>query len=97
MVFIGGWPAQRLLELSNVSSLCPDANGNCTRPDRISHEHRKLMLEAFAKAEDESGAPPKYVPMKNLRNSYVTIMQGLGASDSLVSKFLGYRTKRVGR
>ena len=84
-IFIAGWPAGRLLELSGEGPLCPDANGNRTRPDRISREYRKLM----------QGSDAKYVPMKNLRNSYATIMQGLGASDSLISKSLGHTNLKV--
>ena len=79
-VFMAGWPAQRMLELSGVGPLCPDANGNRMRPDKVSREYRSLM----------KGKGAKYVPMKNLRNSYATIMQGLGASDSLISKSLGH-------
>ena len=79
-VFVAGWPARRLLELSGDGPLVPDANGKRTRPDRISHKYRELM----------EGKGAKYVPMKNLRNSYATIMQGLGASDSLISKSLGH-------
>ena len=84
-VFFGGWPAQRLLELSGTGPLCPDANGNRTRPDRVSREYRKMM----------AGKDAKYVPMKHLRNSYATIMQGLGASDSLISKSLGHTNLQV--
>lgn len=84
-VFFAGWPAQRLLELSGVGPLVPDANGNRMRPDRISSEYKKMMVRKGA----------KYVPMKNLRNSYATIMQGLGASDSLISKSLGHTNLRV--
>ena len=84
-VFLGGWPAQRMLELSGEGPICPDANGNRTRPDRVSREYRKLM----------QGKDAKYVPMKNLRNSYATIMQGLGASDSLISKSLGHTNLNV--
>lgn len=84
-VFFGGWPAQRLLELSGTGPLCPDSNGNRTRPDRISREYRKMM----------AGKDAKYVPMKNLRNSYATIMQGLGASDSMISKSLGHTNLKV--
>lgn len=84
-VFIGGWAAQRLLELSGVGPLVPDANGNRMSPDRISREYKKLMDSKEA----------KYVPMRNLRNSYATIMQGLGASDSLISKSLGHTNLKV--
>lgn len=84
-VFIAGYPAERLLELSGTGPLVPDSNGNRMRPDRISHEYRKMML----------GKNAKYVPMKNLRNSYATIMQGLGASDSLISKSLGHTNLKV--
>lgn len=84
-VFLGGWPAQRMRELSGAGPLCPDSNGNRTRPDRVSREYRKLM----------EGSGAKYVPMKNLRNSYATIMQGLGASDSLISKSLGHTNLNV--
>ena len=84
-VFLAGWPAQRMLELSSTGPLVPDANGNRMRPDKVSTEYRKMM--------EKSGA--KYVPMKNLRNSYATIMQGLGASDSLISKSLGHTNLKV--
>ena len=84
-VFIAGWPAEHLLELSGDGPLVPDANGNRMRPDKVSREYRRMM--------DASGA--KYVPMKNLRNSYATIMQGLGASDSLISKSLGHTNLKV--
>lgn len=79
-VFLAGWPAERMRELASTGPLAPDANGNRTRPDRVSREYRKMM----------EGSGAKYVPMKNLRNSYATIMQGLGASDSLISKSLGH-------
>lgn len=79
-VFLAGWPAQRLLELSGDGPLCPDSKGNRMAPNKVS----RLYREALAK----SGA--KYVPMRNLRNSYATIMLGLGASDSLISKSLGH-------
>ena len=84
-VFMAGWPAQRLLELSGEGPLVPDANGNRMAPDKISAQYRKLL----------QGSEAKYVPMKNLRNSYATIMQGLGASDSLISKSLGHTNLKV--
>jgi len=84
-VFLGGWPASRMLELSGEGPLVPDSNGNRMRPDKISHEYRKLV----------EGKGAKYVPMRNLRNSYATIMQGLGASDSLISKSLGHTNLTV--
>lgn len=84
-VFIGGYPAARLEELSGSGPLCPDANGNRTNPDNVSNRYRKWM----------KGKDAKYVPLKNLRNSYATIMQGLGASDSLISKSLGHTNLRV--
>ena len=82
-VFIGGYPAERLLELSCEGPLVPDANGNRMSPDKISREYKKMM------------AGRKYVPMKNLRSSYATIMQGLGASDSLISRSLGHTNLKV--
>lgn len=85
LVYLAGWPAQRLLELSSAGPLVPDANGNRMAPDKISREYRKMMQEKGA----------KYVPMRNLRNSYATIMQGLGASDSLISKSLGHTNLKV--
>lgn len=84
-VFIAGYGAERLSELRGTGPLVPDSNGNRMRPDRMSRLYRKLM--------DEKGA--KYVPMKNLRTSYATIMQGLGASDSLISRALGHTNLRV--
>ncbi len=84
-VFLAGWPASRLLELSGDGPLVPDANGNRMAPDKISREYKRMML----------GTGAKYVPMKNLRNSYATIMQGLGASDSLISKSLGHTQLRT--
>lgn len=84
-VFVAGRPAERLLELSGDGPLVPDANGNRMSPDKISREYKKMM--------DGKGA--KYVPMRNLRNSYATIMQGLGASDSLISKSLGHTNLNV--
>lgn len=84
-VFFAGWPASRLLELSDMGPLVPDANGKRMRPDKVSKEYRKLV--------ESNGA--KYVPMKNLRNSYATIMQGLGASDSLISKSLGHTNLKI--
>ena len=85
-VFLAGWPASRLLELSGEGPLVPDANGKRMAPDKISREYKKLVETR----ETEGGKKAKYVPMKNLRNSYATIMQGLGASDSLISKSLGH-------
>lgn len=84
-VFVAGYGAERLLELRGDGPLVPDSNGNRMRPDRISHLYRKLM--------ESKGA--KYVPMKNLRTSYATIMQGLGASDSSISKALGHTNLKV--
>lgn len=84
-VFYAGWPSERLLELSGTGPLVPDANGNRMRPDKMSRVYREHM--------ESRGA--KYVPMRNLRNSYATIMQGLGASDSLISKSLGHTNLTV--
>jgi len=84
-VFFGGWAASRLLELSGSGPLVPDANGNRMAPDKISRGYHNLM----------KGKDAKYVPMRNLRNSYATIMQGLGASDSLISKSLGHTNLKV--
>ena len=84
-VFIAGPIAARLLELSGEGPLVPDANGNRMAPNRISNEYRSLVSKTDA----------KYVPMRNLRNSYATIMQGLGASDSLISKSLGHTNLKV--
>lgn len=84
-VFMAGWPAARMLELQGTGPLVPDANGKRMAPDKISREYKRLM--------DGKGA--KYVPMRNLRNSYATIMQGLGASDSLISKSLGHTNLKV--
>lgn len=83
-VAIGGWPARRLLELSGEGPLVPDANDNRMAPNKISGEYRKLV---------EGRA--KYVPTKNLRTSYATIMQGLGASDALISRSLGHTNLQV--
>lgn len=79
-VFMAGYPFERMVDMASVGPLVPDANGNCMAPGRISKEYRALVLSKGA----------KYVPMRNLRNSYATIMQGLGASDSLISKSLGH-------
>lgn len=84
-VFLAGWPSERLLELSGEGPLVPDANGKRMAPDKISREYHKMM----------KGKDAKYVPMRNLRNSYATIMQGLGASDSLISKSLGHTQLQV--
>jgi len=84
-VFVAGYGADRLLELRGDGPLVPDSNGNRMRPDRISHLYRMLV--------ESKGA--KYVPMKNLRTSYATIMQGLGASDSSISKALGHTNLKV--
>lgn len=84
-VFFGGWPAARLLELSGEGPLVPDAKGKRMSPDKMSRGYKKMM--------ESKGA--KYVPMRNLRNSYATIMQGLGASDSLISKSLGHTNLQV--
>ena len=54
-------------------------------PDKISKEYRKAI----------NGSEAKYVTLKNLRNSYATIMQGLGASDSLISKSLGHTNLKI--
>ena len=85
IVYLAGYPAERLLELSGEGALVPDSNGNRMAPNRISNEYRALMKRKGA----------KYVPMRNLRNSYATIMQGLGASDSLISKSLGHTNLKV--
>ena len=84
-VFLAGWPASRLLELSGDGPLVPDATGKRMAPDKISREYKKLLANSDA----------KYVPMRNLRNSYATMMQGLGASDSLISKSLGHTNLNV--
>ena len=84
-VYLAGYPAERLLELSVEGPLVPDSNGNRMAPNKISNEYRTLM----------AGKEAKYVPMRNLRNSYATIMQGLGASDSLISKSLGHTNLKV--
>ena len=84
-VFVAGWPASRLLELAADGPLVPDANGNRMSPNRISNEYRALIAKSDA----------KYVPMKNLRNSYATMMLGLGASDSMISKALGHTNLSV--
>ena len=84
-VFMAGWPAARMLELQGTGPLVPDAKGRRMAPDKISREYKRLM--------DGKGA--RYVPMRNLRNSYATIMQGLGASDSLISKSLGHTNLTV--
>ena len=84
-VFLAGWPAGRLAELAAAGPLVPDANGNRTAPDRVSRGYRKTV----------QGSGAKYVPLRNLRNSYATIMQGLGASDSLISKSLGHTNLNV--
>ena len=84
-VYFSGIAAQRLLELSGIGPLVPDANGNRMAPAKISREYKKMM----------DGKDAKYVPMRNLRNSYATIMQGLGTSDSLISKSLGHTNLKV--
>lgn len=84
-VFIAGIPALRMRELSGEGPLVADSSGQRMRPDRMSRAYREHM--------GRSGA--KYVPMKNLRSSYATIMQGLGASDSLISKSLGHTNLKV--
>ena len=83
-VFLCGYAAQRLIATASYGPLVPDGNGNRMAPDKVSKEYRK-MVEGKA----------KYVPMKNLRNSYATIMQGLGASDSLISRSLGHTNLQV--
>ena len=87
-VFLAGLPAQRLADLELQGPRVPlvaDANGNRMAPDKISREYHKLM----------EGKDAKYVPLRNLRNSYATIMQGLGVSDSLISKSLGHTELRT--
>lgn len=87
-VFLVGYPAERLWAIEPqgpMHPLVPDSNGKRMAPNKISNEYRKLIKK--------SGA--KYVPMRNLRNSYATIMQGLGASDSLISKSLGHTNLNV--
>ena len=84
-VFCAGYACRRLKELTGKGPLVPDANGKRMAPNKISGEYRKLM----------AGSDAKYVPMRNLRNSYATIMQGLGASDSLISKSLGHTNLNV--
>jgi len=84
-VYLSGYPAQRMTELATFGPLVRDSNGNRMRPDKISREYRNLMKDKEA----------KYVPMKNLRNSYATIMQGLGVSDSLISKSLGHTNLQI--
>lgn len=94
-VFLAGWPASRLLELLSEGPLVPDANGKRMRPDKISREYHDLIARKQVEKETAGEESPKYVPMKNLRNSYATIMQGLGASDSLISKSLGHTNLKV--
>lgn len=87
-VYFAGYPAERLWSLEPQGPrhpLVPDANGNRMAPNKISAEYKKMM----------EGRGARYVPMRNLRNSYATIMQGLGASDSLISKSLGHTNLRV--
>ena len=84
-VFLAGYPHSRMVDLASVGPLVRDSKGNRLRPDKASREYRGLM----------AGTDAKYVPMKNLRNSYATIMQGLGASDSLISKSLGHTNLNV--
>lgn len=84
-VYLCDWPAERLLELAGEGPLVPDANGNRMAPDKISSEYRKMMQKSDA----------KYVPMRNLRNSYATMMLGMGVSDSLISKSLGHTNLNV--
>lgn len=84
-VFLGGYAARRLAELASEGPLVPDAKGNRMSPDKISREYKKMMESKDA----------KYVCMKNLRTSYATIMQGLGAADSLISRSLGHTNLKV--
>ena len=81
-VFMSGWPARRLAELKSTGPLWPDANGNRMAPDKVSREYKKALSRSDA----------KYVPLRNLRNSYATMMLGLGTSDSMISKSLGHTT-----
>ena len=81
-VFLAGWPAERLRELRSTGPLYPDANGNRMAPDKVTRQYKAAFDKSCA----------KYVPPRNLRNSYATIMQGLGTSDSLISKSLGHTT-----
>lgn len=84
-VFCSGYPCERLRSLKGKGPLVPDENGNRMAPNKVSKEYKKLI--------EESGM--KYVPIRNLRNSYATIMQGLGTSDSLISKSLGHTNLKV--
>ncbi|HAM14585.1 MAG TPA: hypothetical protein DCP91_01700 [Eggerthellaceae bacterium] len=84
-VFLSGYPFTRLVDLAGVGPLVPDSNGNNMAPGKISREYKKLV----------EGSGAKYVPMRNLRNSYATIMQGLGTSDSLISRSLGHTNLNV--
>ena len=84
-VFMAGYPAQRMIALASYGPLVPDAKGNRMSPNKVSREYGKMMRAKGA----------RYVPMRNLRNSYATIMQGLGASDSLISKSLGHTNLQI--
>ena len=84
-VYLSGWPFERLRDIASVGPLWPDATGDNMAPDKVAKEYRRALESAGA----------RYVPMRNLRNSYATIMQGLGASDSLISKSLGHTNLAV--
>lgn len=83
--------ASRLVEIQNECAaqgfvwLLDDGFGELINPDRVSDMYRRWLRD--------NGM--KYIPWKNLRNSYATALHEQGVDLSMIAKMLGHKTPMV--
>ncbi len=62
--------------------ICDDGFGNSSNPDRVSNAYKRWYLHQ----------PYAYVPWKNLRVSYATMLHSRGVELGVIAKILGHTT-----
>lgn len=70
------------LERLGDTYVCDDGSGNPANPERMSDAYRRWHM----------GKPFPYVPWKNLRNSYATMLHARGVDLADVARLLGHTT-----
>ncbi len=99
VIALPAFAVKRLLEIlgeARIGPLMMDATGRRMTPGGFSHRWRRLMLVRRNKAGEVIYEPPvRFIPLKNLRHSRITVALELGESMSAVSSDAGHSLERT--
>lgn len=86
-VYVGGYAAKRLRELHKAGHrpLVENKDGERSAPNSISKNY-KLWCERHS---------VKYIPIKNLRTTYATLLKEGGQTDGMISSSLGHSNLQI--